>query len=399
MKKFLSCLLVVILLVSLVVSLVACDSDELKKLTYTDANGNEATVNVKKTSDVDQVTASLMGLAEKEVDRSTLSTLVASLALSYRFTGAEGDAAFGYEGNVSAKVGVGIPSVSENETFSSFFNKLKLYVGVNASGSLPTVMFDDTITSLCEKTEIDGSGDIYLDKSTIYTKMALSEATVALINSELEFDASTINNVTTKTNLGGIIGGLNKLIPAEEIFKAINEIKGSESYASLYEYFSSLDDKDTDTETDTETDDEDDFEFTYEEVKKFVQAFHVTITKTKGSVVTFSASINSETLAYLGFDEDLKEGEPTSADFKDSISLTVTLDAKTMADVSISLDVGALVKFAAAENTTATINDSSFVLNAYISTTEAIPTLSDEEKENATAGLLPIGDLISALMK
>ena len=50
MKKILSCLLIVVLLVSLVVSLIACDADELKNLSYVDENGNVVTVKkIKKT--------------------------------------------------------------------------------------------------------------------------------------------------------------------------------------------------------------------------------------------------------------------------------------------------------------------------------------------------------------
>ena len=51
MKKLLSVLLIVVLLVSLTISLIACDSDELKGLTYKDENGNEVTVKkIKKMS-------------------------------------------------------------------------------------------------------------------------------------------------------------------------------------------------------------------------------------------------------------------------------------------------------------------------------------------------------------
>ena len=47
MKKILSCLLIVALLCSISVMLFACTNGELKKLTYTDENGQEQTITIK----------------------------------------------------------------------------------------------------------------------------------------------------------------------------------------------------------------------------------------------------------------------------------------------------------------------------------------------------------------
>ena len=80
MKKIISCLLVVMILCSLVLMLFACDANELKKLTYIDENGNEITINIQKTSDVDEVSKSLLALGEKNVDRTNLNSLLFTFA-------------------------------------------------------------------------------------------------------------------------------------------------------------------------------------------------------------------------------------------------------------------------------------------------------------------------------
>ena len=166
------------------------------------------------------------------------------------------------------------------------------------------------------------------------------------------------------------------------IFKVFNEIFNKESsYKALIEtLIDEFEDAATKT-ADPQSEVPEKSYFTY--VKEIVHAFNIKITNTKGSKVTFTMDITKDSLNYV---EYLLEETYDSFDLYDGhAAIEVTIDAKTMLDMSISADLSPLYACnGKVIGKDLTVSDYKFKFNANISTNEAIPTLSDSDKQNST---------------
>ena len=402
MKKILACLLVVVLLCSLSIMLFSCDADELKKLEYVDENGNIAKTSVKKTDDPDKVTAAVCALANKQIDTRSLYSLLVSASVNGSLSGTQNDKAWDANLGASATVGIALPEYYEGMKVAEFANGLKLYADISAQGKLPknigALNDDDDETpypDLTDTVDLNESLKLYLDTSKIYTKAAISEGAIAAMP-DFESLIAMVNNKTGKIDLStymsmiiGLIGVKEDAIPT--IYSSIQD--ANNSYLKVINSYNS---KETDTEDPSSV--EANIEFDYANVKKFVEAFNIKITKTKGSVATFSATINAESMKKLNAAFPPKEGEDPEfdEDFKGTIDVVLSIDAKTMLDVSLTVTASGFGEMLANAEEGVVVNTSSATINATIST-QGIPTISDEEKEAAQA--INAMDFLSELMK
>ncbi len=402
MKKILACLLVVVLLCSLSIMLFSCDSDELKKLEYTNENGEVVKTNVKKTDDPEKVTAAVCALANKQIDTTSLYSLLVSASVNASLAGTQNDKAWDANLGASATVGVALPEYYEGMKSKDFANGLKLYADVSAQGKLPknlkAITDDDDETpfpDLSDTVDLNESLKLYLDTSTIYTKAAISEGAIASFPDYATL-IGIVNNKTGKIDLSsymalvvGMLGLKDDAIPT--IYSTIQN--ASNSYIKA---INSLNSKDTDTEDPSSI--EANIEFNYANVKKFVEAFNIKVTKTKGSVATFSATINAESMKKLNAAFPPQEGEDPefNEDLKGSIDVVLSIDAKTMLDVSLTVTASGFGEMLANAEEGVVVNTSSATINASIST-QGIPTISDEEKANAQT--INTADFLAELMK
>ena len=388
MKKILACLLIVVLLCSLSIMLFSCDADELKKLEYIDANGEVATVNVKKTADADKVTAAICGLASKPVDTTNLTSAMISLSAGLNISGTQNDQAFTSNATIGATVGLGIPAtIAEDATFVSVMDAIKLYADISLIGNVPknyATLFDDDsdeVPNFSELVDLNESAKVYFENNVIYAKGTVSNETLSIVP-QLAMFSGLFNGEATKLDIAPLLEWLpllNKELP-ENIIGAINSVHDqNNSYKKYYESLNS-DDKEEGEDAAEES-----FDFAYADVKVLVEAFNIRITKTKGSVATFAATITPE--SFNKINEAFKDKdwyEPFEAeDMEGTIAVELSIDAKTMLDISLQVTIQNALAFSDTESKT-NVTSSTIALTASISTTTPIPTLSQEEKDAAT---------------
>ena len=410
MKKFLSCLLIVVLIVSLSISLISCgDADELKGLSYIDENGNEVTVKkIKKTDDADKVTAAIMALANKEVDTSALSNLMLSLTASGSASGTQDDVAFTDNISANLSVGVAFPEDTTDMAMSDLILASKFYVGGSVSGKVPKNLFtdeDDKVLTLNDTMDINESISAYLDAGVLYAKGDLSETAtaamadyadlIAKINGKYgKFDTSSMLPLVD-TIVGGK-GGKEK--SAEYVALGTSVLRDSKN--SLAKIVTKLTEEDEE-DAGEEAEEEEEFEFTYANVKTIVQAFNIKIVKTKGSKVTFTADINKNSIATLeaafGDEDDEEDADEEDEKVYDgNVHVELVLDAKTMLDCTITATATKVAEFItdAEDFPGVTFTDSSISVTLTLSTA-AIPTISEADAESATEiTLMEIASLI-----
>ncbi len=418
MKKILASLIVTILLVSLLLTLVSCDSKEIKKLSYIDENGDVQTVSIKATEDENEVAAAIAGLSCKSIDRSTLSSLLASITCEIGYAGTNAGTPFDYDLNCGITAGASVPRNLSAEKVSQLLSNLTAYIGVTASGTMPmdfiTMVFhqeydENKVVDTSKPMVLNDAASIAYDKGVIYAKLGLTDDVAVLLTEQINdffqdftidgeelatdeekeeestLDLTKYNNKVAKLNLSNVLPLIDPFINKDlrtTIFKVFNEIFNKESsYKALIEtLIDEFDDAATKT-ADPQSEVPEKSYFTY--VKEIVHAFNIKITNTKGSKVTFTMDITKDSLNYV---EYLLEETYDSFDLYDGhAAIEVTIDAKTMLDMSISADLSPLYACnGKVIGKDLTVSDYRFKFNANISTNEAIPTLSDSDKQNST---------------
>lgn len=401
MKKFLSIFLVVILLLSLSVSLFACDADEIKNLTYQNAAGETVKVSVKKTDDPEKVSQAILALASKEEDVAALEQLMATFSASVAVAGTANETPFDYSAEGTIKLGVAVPK-DKNQKVDKFLKASKAYVYVNATGKIPDGIMaymddEDAKIDFSKTMNINEKGEIFFDENNLYTKLTLSEDTTAAA-ANLISNIADVNGKVGKIELATMIDTAMKLPKVSAELEKINlgEIfSKNNSWRKGVENGIEAADKDDD-------DDEEPAQYTVDQnVQNIVKAFHIKITKTKGSKVTFTAEFNNDTLTQLKafYGDDAVEDFEA---FEGSVYATLEIDAKTMLDMTLTLTVSDFVKQAfnemAIEGNNITKTTATFTIA--LSTKEAIPTLTAAEKEGAVAINADfIGNLVQKLIK
>ncbi len=397
MKKILSVLLIVVLLCSISVMLFACTDKELQKLTYTDENGEEQTITIKKTADSEKVTAAVMALGAKEVDTTTYDNIVLTAGAQGVCNGTQKGAAFNLEFNGNVSVGAALPDTLEEYTLSKIVGASKLYVGGEFTAKLPKKVGEDEVPNFCDVDEYNEKAKLYVDESKLYTKLELSDTAIKAIPEMVTYiiNIPDMNNKTAAVDLTSILGMVDLMLPAKDVapvYKSIVNTKAS--YLKAIEKITAKEPKEGEEPVDNS--------IKFNDVKKIVEACNIQITKTKGSVVTFSAKLNKESINTLirAFDdpEDV-EKDIAKNDFEGEVSLTVSIDAKTMLDISVSATIsnafnGLFKDIPATEEINLTRQE--LTINASISTKDAVPTLSQEEKDAAV--VVPLNFDLSAIL-
>ena len=414
MKKILSCLLIVVLLVSLVVSLIACDADELKNLSYVDENGNVVTVKkIKKTDDAEEVATAVMALAAKEENVAAVSQLLVALDANIAYSGVQGETAFENNLSASAKVGINGPE-SKDMSLSTYLSNTKAYVSVSLAGklsddlSISQMLGDSSIKheDFTDVKEHNESAEIFVDGLDVYTRTNLSENFLEMI-SELGIDLTSVNGKLGVMKLSTMLSTALPLFDSKvDLAKICSENNSWNKAAESIIKLAKDEDEDDQETTETPTTEEPTYS-DWENLVTVVRALHITITKTKGSKVTFSAVFNADSLRILkekydteeSDEEDIKEFEEMCAIFESGISATLELDAKTMMDFTLSFSAGDVLKANLSNKAPEglTFTSASATASISVSTQTAIPTLSQEEKDGAT--VIDISALVKKLTK
>lgn len=413
MKKILSCLLIVVLLVLLVVSLIACDADELKNLSYVDENGNVVTVKkIKKTDDAEEVATAVMALAAKEENVAAVSQLLVALDANIAYSGVQGETAFEHNLSASAKVGINGPE-SKDVALSEYLKASKAYVSFALTGKLSDVNISQIVGDESIKyedftttKEYNESAEIFVDSLNVYTKTNLSAELLEEI-ADMGIDLTEVNGkvgcMYLSTMLSTALPLFDSKVDLAKIFAENNSWnKAAESIIKLAK------DEDEDDQETTETPTTEEPTYSdWENLVTVVRALHITIDKTKGSKVTFSAVFNADSLRILkekydteeDDEEDIKEFEEMCAIFESGISATLELDAKTMMDFTLSFSAGDVLKANLSNKAPEglTFTSASATASISVSTQTAIPTLSQEEKDGAT--VIDISALVKKLTK
>ena len=413
MKKILSCLLIVVLVLSLSISLVACDSDEIKNLQYTDENGQVVTVSVKKTDDPEQVAKAVLALASKQEDVAAVQQILLTLSANASMEGTQNETAFVNNANINLKAGLSVPA-DKTLVLSEFLNQTKGYVSLDFNTNLPNISADDLMMMIFtnDYSSLDftnppanaGSIELFLDEYGIYTKANLTDATVATIRDDLEIaDLSDVNGKVGRLN--GVSAKILKPTIATFVDSKVELAKYFAEYNSwtkIAEKVAELSKDDDEDEEETATEDENKMS-DYETLVTICKALHIKIAKTKGSKVTFEASFDADSVRILdeafGDPEDPLD-EESLAKFTSSINASLEIDAKTMLDIKFSVtanDIHTLVDELPAG---ITLSKSSLSLSFTSSTKDKIPTLTQEEKDGAVLfDSKLIADMVSDLIK
>ena len=428
MKKILASLIVTILLVSLLLTLVSCDAKEIKKLSYVDENGDVQTVSIKATEDENEVAAAMAGLACKTFDRTQLTSLLASMNCEIGYTGTNAGTPFDYNLNCGITVGASVPRNLKEEKVSELLSNLTAYLGLTASGTMPmdfiTMVFhqeydENKVVDTSKPMVLNDAASIAYDKGVIYAKLGLTDDVAALLTEQINdffqdftidgeelatdeeeedessLDLTKYNNKVAKLNLTKFLPAINLAINKDlriTIFKVFNEIFNKQSsYKDLIEtLIAEFDDAAEQTAEPQSTVPEKSY-FTY--IKEIVHAFNIKITNTKGSKVTFTLDFTKDTLKYVEY--LLNETYDACGAYDGHSTIEVTLDAKTNLDMSISADLSDLYScMGKVAGKDLTVSNYKFKVNANISTNEAIPTLSESDKQNTTNAT----DVLSFLM-
>ncbi len=429
MKKILASLIVTILLVSLLLTLVSCDSKEIKKLSYVDENGEVQTVSIKATEDETEVAAAIAGLSCKSIDRSQLNSLLAAVSGTIGYKGTNAGTPFDYNLNLGVTLGATVPRNLKEEKVSELLSNLSAYLNITANGTMPTDFIkrvfhqDYTNTDPVDTTKplvLNDEASIAYDKGVIYAKLGLTDDVATLLTEQINgffkdctidgselaageededdatLDLTKYNNKVAKLNLSKFLPAINLAINKDlrtTIFKVFNEIFNKDSsykalVETLIEQFEDAESKTADPQEQVQ----DKTYFTY--VKEIVHAFNIKIIKTKGSKVTFTMDVTGDSIKYIEY--LLEETYDACAGYNGHSHVEITIDAKTLLDMSVSADLSELYAyFGKVSGQDLDITDYKFIINANISTNSGIPSLADSDKQNSTNA----SDLLEFLME
>ena len=340
-----------------------------------------------------------------------------SLSASGSVKGTQNEKAFDLNGSIGATIGLVAPESLTGLKMSEIVAGSKAYIGATAKGTVPRnlgLMLDDEDTTFIDLTDtitLDESLGLYLDNSVLYAKAEFTDEAKAALP---DF-ATIIENLDGKTQKAGLAAYLTLLdsfIKPDQIADVVAELDDEEtSIKDIIEMVIAKTDKDDDDDDDEDTDEaaaetteEPAFTLDYATMKKIVSAFNIQIAETKKSVVTFTATINKDSIVALNaaFDDNgVEEVKEEDIEFDGIINVEFSIDATTMTDISLTVtatdvfdiddeDTAANPKYG-----TIAITSSSVTVNLTIATSGEIPTLSDEEKTNA--GTLDLMGLITAI--
>ena len=378
------------ILCSLVLMLFACDSNELKKLTYIDENGNEITINIQKTSDVDEVSKSLLALGEKNVDRTNLNSLLFTFACDSSVEGIQDGQPFNYYLNGYSEFGISVSKNVEMDTFMKFLEDVDLYLKMDIDGNVPKNL-------LFEVEDEEGENDE--GKVNFLISKPCNAHFTTFYNDYVFYAKGTFSDMLTqkakkyytgvekiKDNYGYLAIGagialLEKLINMDNATAIMKEVRSSDSYINTVIKILQIEEK---LEKSEEDNNKSIKAALYPQVKECVRAFNVQIIKTKGSKFTISFNINRTAIAYMG--TLIPQTAAFFEKFDGNSYFELTMDAKNMIDATLTYDISDLVTFFATRNGT---NDNVQFTSvratgtSTLSSNVDIPRISNDEIANA----------------
>ena len=405
MKKTISGLLVVILLCSLVVTLFACDADELKRLSYIDQYGNEVRINIEKTSDVDQVSSSILALGEKPIDRSNLTSLLFTLTGDAGMTGTQHDIPFEFSLSGTSEFGINLEREASTTTFMQFLKDLDLYYYTNVTGTVPkNLLFpiedeegenDNGKINFLNLKECNFTSTMFFNNFVFYAKANLSD----MLSGKVKEYYSGINKI--KDNYGYLAFGtftqiLEGLIDMDKGTEILKEVRSSDSYINTSIKILQIEEKLEKVEGDEAN--ASIKARLYPQVKECVKAFNVQIINTKGSKFTLSFHLTKAGVEYLA------TLIPKTASYLEGYDgdtyFELTMDAKNMIDAELHYDITDVLTFLSKKLDT---DNTVIIKSAYasgvatLSSNVNIPKIANEDIANAKEinmlellGLIPV---------
>ena len=294
----------------------------------------------------------------------------------------------------NAKIGASIPNELDVYTLSHLLAAAKLYAGVEFTATLPKEVGEDEVPNFCDCDQYAEVVKLYLDESKLYTQLNLSDTALAAIPDlvKLFIDFDSINNKTAYLNLSTIIAMTDIVVNGQVIADLYDAAKSdTASYKATASEIITL-----------ARNDSQEYTLKFSDVKKLVEACNIKIEAVDGSAITFSATINQTALVKIAKAFGATDEEAAKIEFDGTVNLTAAIDINTMLDINISATVsnaftGLFADIPETEEVNVTRQE--LTITASITTKEALPALTADEKAAATEfNITGLSDIVSLLL-
>lgn len=378
--------------------LTSCEGS--KKVTYTDENGVEHTVNVKKTSNEEEIAESLTAIVYSKSDNKFKPNGIAieeSAEIKMTGTQVSNNKNFTYGGSEKAKAMFTFGDYEKTENV----DKYAAYAEVSANVKLPVAAFETvktpeiaTLTALSETdvdytktTDVAVAAKLYAEKDAAYinvTKANLPYEELGINDYKQLVDNNFVNKVVKiDETSAAFIPGVSDV--AKVLF---NMDEYAKMYYSTYEEDSTFVDSIFDSLKKSAKDSE---EFKANLVETLKDT-NLVISSVDGSKITLKYGLAKKNL------DDLDEEEKKEA-YKGDSYVSVTFDIVKKVPTGAKADLGDFITFSATSSLEDTEDapvknvKATAKCSLSISYSPKVPTLSDSKKKDA----LNISGILSAL--
>ena len=407
MKHTLSVVVVLVLALSLAVGFVACGAQPQNQtdgpvLTYVDKEGKTVNVNVQETKQPEQVTDVLVALANQEVADPTINTLMADVRATLAATVTEGEA-YRLDADIALQVGLNIPKIKVDSTFSTLINEAAPYLALSVKGHLPIDEKEDGGIDYGSITALDESARVYYADSAVYANLHLSDQLKAKLGTA-DFDVDAYLDTDAKLDLSPVMGLADYMINVSEVTQLVPDFEGGNAIDVMADLFG------TEVEVNAQAEDVE----MRRVLADMVQKLDLSITHTQNNAITFRATVTQgfaiELVNRYGAwlsneikDLDVDALKEVLASYDGSSYIAATFDAATMRFVGLEVEVKALANClvalaakqeagtASATATAISIDKATFAIT--LAYNQAVPALSEQQKQEA----VDVGNQLSKL--
>ena len=380
MKKIITIVLSVAMVLAISLSLFACGSSELKGLTYKDAEGKEQKVDVKKTDDPNLTAQSISAISTKEVDNSEVKSILVTASVDMAASATTDGKTVSNDLKGSLTIGANVPTITDDTTLESLLKSIAPYIKVVAKGNLSLDQED-----LSKVTALDESAEVLFADSSLFAKIVLSDALKTQLTTRLRLMGVNVNDYVgkyIKLDAKSLIQSASSAIPYNQIKAAIKV--ATDKGASLDKIVGAF----------TKSEDTEEATMNYNDVLEFVKKYGIVISSTNRSKVTFRVNLSKETAKDL---IQLPMIKVDLSSYEGNSYVDVTLDVANMRITNITADgTGIINAFAKSgvlnengEDSKTTYNVSKLVVSLNVEYNKAVPTISEKDRTDATVVKIP----------
>jgi len=384
-----------------VVSLASCNGSGSTKVTYKDADGNEKSVEVKKTENKEEVAEAATAIIYSDGTKFKPYGIALDAQISAKFNGKQNDKAFNYSYNVGAKSQVSVGKEYKSTDYAEYSELslsaqlpkdiMKLYATADQSGASAGVSIDFT-----QNTNLAATIKTYGDLSEEYLKIEkldIPYADLGLTDYKEMIETYAKVDSIYKVNYQEAVNTFGSLISKYSGMSQLNLATLPTQVQSLLASYKTMEDPVASIYGNFTKEDAATFKANFE---TSVETYGISITNVSGTSVTFRAVPNekySEGLkgytgnSYIDVTFDAVKKIPTaiSADLKDVLNhLANSVSTGDSSSTNVFAQFG-VTDFAVAEM--------KFSLNLTFDK-DVTSKLTDAEKASATNLVTTLSDLM-----